>query len=110
MEFLKLVMVNRARQLGDGTWETPGAEGVKEAVGTHIARIYIEQRQANVAQWVALRPLFYVCAREAGNERVFQRRKVWGRQEATEKQLQATLADSQEAKRRRRIGGDMGMH
>ena len=38
-----------------------------------------------------------------------QRRKVWWRQEATEKQLRATLEDSREAKRRRRIGGEMGM-
>ena len=27
-EFLQLIMGKRARQLGDGTWETPGAEGV----------------------------------------------------------------------------------
>ena len=32
------------------------------------AGIYIEQRQATVAQWVALRPLFEVCARETGYE------------------------------------------
>ena len=37
------------------------------------------------------------------------RREAWWRQEVTEKQLQDTLADSREAKGRRRIGGEMGM-
>ena len=31
-------------------------------------RIYIELQQANVAQWVALRPLFELCPRETGYE------------------------------------------
>ena len=62
-EFLKIIMGKIAKQLGDGTWETPGVEGIREAVGTESARIYIERRQSTVAQWVALRPLFEVCAR-----------------------------------------------
>ena len=74
-----------------------------------MARIYIEQQQATVAQWVALHPLFEVCARETGYEGGGRRRKAWWRQEAKEKQLCDTLADSREAKRRRRIGGEMGM-
>ena len=36
-------------------------------------------------------------------------REAWWRQEATEKQLRATLADSWEAKGRRSIGGYMEM-
>ena len=65
-EFLKMITGKRAKQLGDGTWETAGAEGIREAAGTQSDRIYIEQRQETVAQWVALRPLFEVCAREIG--------------------------------------------
>ena len=61
-EFLQIIMGNIVKQLGDGTWETPGVEGIREAAGTESARIYIEQRQATVAQWVALCPLFEVCA------------------------------------------------
>ena len=57
-EFLRLITGKRARQLGDGTWETQGTEGVQEALGTQLARIYLEQRQATVEHWVALRPLF----------------------------------------------------
>ena len=40
-----------------------GAEGIQEEAGTQLDRIYIERRQATVAQWVALRTLFEVCAR-----------------------------------------------
>ena len=32
--FLQLVTGKRVMQLGDGTWETPGAEGVREAAVT----------------------------------------------------------------------------
>ena len=34
-EFLRLITGKKARRLGDGTWETPGEEGVREAAGTH---------------------------------------------------------------------------
>ena len=48
-------------------------------------RIYIEQWKATVAQWVVLRPLFELYARETGYEGRGWKRKVWWRQEATEK-------------------------
>ena len=93
-EFLRLITGKRARQLGDRTGETPGAEGIREAERTKLDRIYIERRQATVAQWGALRPLFEVCERETGCEGRGRRRKAWWIQEATEKQLRSTLADS----------------
>ena len=86
-EFLQIITGKRARRLGDGTWETPGAEGIQEAAGNQSARIYIERRQATVVQWVALHPLFEVCAREKGYDGGGRRRKTCWRQEATEKQL-----------------------
>ena len=104
-----MIAGKRENQLGYGTWETLGAEGIREAAGTQSARIYIERRQATVAQWVVLRPLFDVCARETGYEGGGRRRKVCWRQEVTVKQLRATMEDSREAKRRRRSGGEMGM-
>ena len=67
------------------------------------------RRHATLAQWVAMRPLFEVCARETGYGGGGSRREAWWRQEAIEKQLQDNLADSQEAKGRRRIGGEMGI-
>ena len=63
-----MIMGQGVKQSGDGTWETPGAEGIWEAVVTQSARIYIERRQATVEQWVALHPLFSLCARETGYE------------------------------------------
>ena len=62
-----------------------------------------------MAQWEALRFLFEVCARETGYEGGGPKRKVWWSQEATEKQLQATLEDLREYKRRSRSGGEMGI-
>ena len=34
MDFLRIIMGKIVKQLGDGTWETPWAEGIREAVGT----------------------------------------------------------------------------
>ena len=56
--FLQQITGKRARRLGDGTWKTPGAEGVREAAATQSDMTYIGRRQATVAQWVALHPLF----------------------------------------------------
>ena len=77
----------------------PGAEELQEAAGTQMVRTYIWRQQENVAQWVALHPLFEVCERETGYEGGGRRREAWWRQEASEKQLWATLADLREAKR-----------
>ena len=41
-EFLHMITGKRVKQLGDGTWETLGTEGIKEAAGNQSARIYIE--------------------------------------------------------------------
>ena len=60
--FLRQITGKRGRCLGDGKWETPGAEGVREAVGMQFEMTYIGRRQATVEQWVALSTLFEVCA------------------------------------------------
>ena len=67
-EFLCQIVWKQVRRLSGGTWETPGEEGVREAVGTKSARTYIERRRATVEQWVVLRPLFEVCAKETWYE------------------------------------------
>ena len=74
------LMGKQARRLGDGKWETPRAEGVREAEVTKSEITYIGRRQANVAKWVALRPLFEVCAREKGYTGGGHRREAWWRQ------------------------------
>ena len=77
----------------------PGAEGVQEAARTQSERIYIGRRQATMDHWVALRPLFEVCARKIWYEGGGHKRNSWWLQEASEKQLWATLAHLREAKR-----------
>ena len=58
-----------------------------------------------MAHWVALHPLFEVCAKEKGYEEVGHRREAWWRQEATEKQHRATWTEIlQESKRKRKFG------
>ena len=104
-----MVTGKRAKQLEDRKWQTPGAEGIREEAGTQLDRIYIEQQQATVAQWVALHPLFEVCARETWYEGGGLSRKVCWCQEARRKQLCATLEELREDKRRRSRGGEIGI-
>ena len=40
-EFLQMITGKRAKQLGDGTWETPRAEVIQDAAVTQLDRIYI---------------------------------------------------------------------
>ena len=40
--FLRQIMGKRVRQLRDGTWQTPGAEGVREAAGTQSEDLHRE--------------------------------------------------------------------
>ena len=73
-KFMQLITGKQEKQLRDGTWETPRAEGGREAAGTKLERNYIKRRQATVPQWVMLCSLFRVRARETGCEGVGYRR------------------------------------
>ena len=42
--------VKTERWVGDGTWERPGAEGVREAAGMQLAMTYIGRPQETMAQ------------------------------------------------------------
>ena len=101
---LRQIKEKRARRLGDSTWETPEAEGVREAAGMQSEMNYIWRRQAIMAQWVALHLLFEVCARGKCYGWDGRRKEAWWRQEATEKQLWATTIGIQRVAKRRRIG------
>ena len=72
-----------------------------------LAVIYVERRQATLAQWLALRFLFEVCAREIWCKGGGKSKQAWWRKVLSEKQFNATPADSQKAKRRR-IGWEIG--
>ena len=47
----------------DGTYVTPVAGDVWEAVGMQLAATYIGQILVNVVQWVVLRPILVLCIR-----------------------------------------------
>ena len=65
--------------------------------GTKHLREYIDRRQAKVAEWVALRQIFEVCAKETGYEGGVRERGQCWRQKAAEGQLNTTLKEISEA-------------
>ena len=77
--FLRQVTGMKARRLGDKTWTKEGPDRVLQAAGTKSLREYIDKRQATVAEWVALRPIFEVCAKETGYEGGGKLREPWWR-------------------------------
>ena len=58
-------------------WFIPAAEEVRELVGTQSATTYIVRIQREVAQWVALWPIFEVYARGKGYEGRGRRKNAW---------------------------------
>ena len=61
--FLWQVTGMKDQKLGGKTWRNEGADGVLQAAGTKPIWGYINKRQATVAEWVDLRPIFEVCAK-----------------------------------------------
>ena len=68
MSLLRQVTGMRTRRLGNKTWKNEGPERVLQAAGTKPLWEYINKKQAMVVEWVALRPIFEVCAKEKGYE------------------------------------------
>ena len=56
----------KSRRLGEETWTKEGTDRVIQVAGTKLLLEYIDKRQSTVAEWVALRPIFEVCAKETG--------------------------------------------
>ena len=93
MGFLRQVTRLKAKRLKDGSWQKVASDRVLQGAGTQPLQTYIGRRQATVAEWVALRPIFEVYAKETGYEGGGRLREPWWRQAAAEKQLRATLED-----------------
>ena len=77
MGFLRQVAGMSVRKLGVDTWQKEGSKRVLKATGTKPLQEYIERRQATVAEWAALRPVFKVCAKETGFEGGGRAREQW---------------------------------
>ena len=71
---------DRRRDVGDD-WGGSSVGSVRNAVGDDL----IGRRQANLAQWVALRSIFEVCEGDKGYKGGGRKRENWWRQEVTEK-------------------------
>ena len=82
MVFLRQVAGMTNQKLGINTWHKEGVERVLQETETKPFRGYTERRQATVAEWVALRPIFEVFVKETGFEGRGRARNQWWRQTA----------------------------
>ena len=62
----------------------------------------IDRRQATVAEWVALRPIFEACTKETGYEEGGRQQEPWWRQAEANNQLRSTLEEISATSRERR--------
>ena len=58
---LKQIKKSKAKRLRDESWRKVAAKKVR---GTQPLRTYLDRKQATVAEWVTLRPISNICARE----------------------------------------------
>ena len=65
-QVLRQVTGKQVRRRRYGTFQGEGDERVLKAAGTQGVHTYIDRRQATVAQWVDLLPVFEVYERETG--------------------------------------------
>ena len=62
VSFLRQITHKQATRQRYGSWRKVPEEAVLEGAWTHTLRKYVIRRQATVAEWVATRPIFDVCA------------------------------------------------
>ena len=70
----------KAKRLREGSWRKLAADKVLQGAGTQPLQTYLDRRYATVAEWVALRPIFDVRARERGYEGGGKPQVPWWRQ------------------------------
>ena len=75
--FLQQMTGMKAQRLGDVIWKKEGQDRVLQAAVTELLREYINKRQETVAEWVALRPIFKVCAKYLGYAGEGKLREPW---------------------------------
>ena len=56
----------KAQKLGVKNWQKEGVDRVLQAEGTKPLREYTKIRQAEVSEWLALRPILKFCAKDTG--------------------------------------------
>ena len=100
--FLQQVTKSKANRLRDRLWRKAAAKKVPQGAGAQPLRTYLDRRQATVAEWVVLRPIFGVHARKTGYEGRGKLRMRWWRQEEEEKQIKFTVEELSAAAKVRR--------
>ena len=58
----------KAKSLNYKSWRRVVSDKVIQGEGTQPLHAYLDRIQERVDKWVALRPIFEVCARETGYE------------------------------------------
>ena len=91
--FLRKLTNLKAKILRDGLWRKVEAEKVLHRTGKQPLQTYLDKRQATVAEWVDLRPIFNVYTRETGYNLGGNMGLPWWIQAAAEKHLKVTLED-----------------
>ena len=61
--FLQQITKSKEKRLRDGLWRKAEGKTVLRGAGTQPLQTYLDKRQVKVAEWVALWPIFNVCAR-----------------------------------------------
>ena len=64
MVFLRRITRQAEVRQNYGTWRQVSAETVMKKAGNQTLGTYIYRKQITVMEWVALRPILEVCARE----------------------------------------------
>ena len=79
---LRKVTRIQAERRRDGYWRQVKADEFLLGVGTQTLRKHVDRQHATVAEWVATRPIFDVCARETGYEGGERLQVPWWRRKA----------------------------
>ena len=92
----------KAKGLRYGSWKQVTAKKIFQGAGTQTFQAYVGRIQATVAEWVYLRPIFGVCARDTSYDGGGRLQVPRWRQAAAEKQLKVAVEAISEAARVRR--------
>ena len=64
VRFLIKVKMLKGKRLNDVSWQKVAADRELWRVRTQLLKTYLYRRQVALAEWVALHPIFEVCARD----------------------------------------------
>ena len=102
VHFLRHMMGKKARRRRGGSWRRALSDSRHQEAWTQPLQTYIEWRQEKVAEWVALRTIFEICANETGYDGGGSHQEPWWWQVAENKQLRAMLEEILAAAKERR--------